>query len=266
MCQKSKNSEKVLVLKFSARIAAMKAILLCGGFAKRLWPLTLDRPKALLDVGGRAILDHIVDKVECLQDVDEIIISTNSAFEPAFREWLAKRRFAKPARLVIEPSRGENEKFGAIRGLQWLFEQCKIDSDCLVIAGDNLFDFELRPFLDAHKKTSKTTVALYDVGDIELAKRYGIVKLDGTRIAEFHEKPANPPSTLASTGCYLFPRDVLQAFSEYISSGNPKDAPGHFISWLSQRQAVHGWVWRGAWFDIGDFDCLEKAKKWAKKN
>jgi glucose-1-phosphate thymidylyltransferase len=242
----------------------MKCVILAGGFARRLWPLTLDRPKALLDVGGRAILDHIVDKVECLQDVDEVIISTNAAFEPAFREWLGGRRFAKPIQLIVEPSRGENEKFGAIRGLNWLIEKYGLDSDCLVIAGDNLFDFELNDVLNFYKKVGAPMLAVYDVKDVEKAKRYGIVKLDGTRIAEFHEKPENPPSTLASTGCYVFPRAVLPIFGEYLAEDNPKDAPGHFISWLSKRRAVHGWVWRGAWFDIGDFDSLEKARQWAK--
>jgi len=242
----------------------MKAILLCGGFAKRLWPLTLDRPKALLDVGGRAILDHIVDKVECLQDVDEVIISTNAAFEPAFREWLGGRRFAKPTQLIVEPSRGENEKFGAIRGLNWLIEKCGLDSDCLVIAGDNLFDFKLNDFLGFYKKTGAPTVALYDVLTHERAKLYGVPKLDGTRIAEFHEKPENPPSTLISTACYVFPKSILPIFGEYLVSGNPGDKPGHFIAWLAARQAVHGWVWRGTWFDVGDFDSLEAAKNWIK--
>lgn len=245
-------------------MVAMKAVLLCGGFAKRLWPLTLDRPKALLDFGGRTILDHIVDKVERIQEVDEIIVSANAAFEPAFREWLAKRKFAKPVRLVVEASREESQKLGAVRGLEWLIRECRIDADCLVVAGDNIFDFEFGPLLEAYKKTGAPTIALYDVGNPEKARLYGIVKLDGTRIVELQEKPASPPSTLASTGCYVFPRGVLSALTEYLASGSPRDAPGHFISWLCQRQPVHGWVWRGAWFDIGDLESLELARRWAK--
>lgn len=240
----------------------MRAILLCGGFAKRLWPLTLDKPKALLDVGGRALLDYIVDKIECLRDVDEIIISTNAMFEPAFREWIGKRAFAKPIKLVVEPTRSEHEKFGAIRGLHWLIKECKIDEDCLVINGDNLFDFELTEPLNFYKKIGTPVVALYDVKSLELAKLFGVVRLDGTRIAEFVEKPANPPSTLIGIGCYMFPRNMLSAFDEYLSGGNPKDAPGHFIAWLCKHQTVHGWTWRGTWFDIGDFESLEKARKW----
>ena len=247
-----------------AYVLDMICILLCGGFAKRLWPLTLDRPKALLDLGGQTVLDCIVDKVECLNDIDEIIISANAAFEHAFREWLGRRTFAKPVRLVVEPSREESQKFGAMRGLRWVIEQCRIDSDCLVVAGDNLFDFDPRELIDFYKKKGAPTVALYDVESLEKAKLYGIVELDGTRISRFHEKPTNPPSTLASTGCYVFPQSTLDALAEYLASGNPMDAPGHFISWLCQRQAVHGWTWRGAWFDIGDFDSLEKARVWAK--
>jgi glucose-1-phosphate thymidylyltransferase len=241
----------------------MKCILLCGGFAKRLWPLTLDRPKALLDVGGRAILDRIIDKVECLQDVDEVIISTNAAFEPVFRDWLSTRTFTKPVKLVVEPSRSESEKFGAIKGLAWLFEQAKVYSSFMVIAGDNVFDFELSELVKAYNQTGSPTVALYDVNDIEKAKMYGTVKLNGTRIEEFHEKSPSPPSTLASTGCYIFPRTAIKSFAEYLSGENPKDAPGHFIAWLSKKMPVHGWMWRGAWFDIGDFASLDAARAWA---
>lgn len=241
----------------------MKAILLCGGFAKRLWPLTLDKPKALLELGGRRILDHIVDKVECLHDVDEIIISTNAAFEPAFREWLAGRAFAKPVRLVVEPSRSEGEKFGAVRGLHWLLGKCNIDSDFIMINGDNLFDFELQNLVDVYRATGAPTVALYDVRTVELAKLLGVVKLDGTRIAEFHEKPANPPSTLISTGCYVFPRNAIPMLDKYLADGNPGDTPGHFVKWLAAQLPVHGWVWNGTWFDIGDFESLERARKWA---
>jgi len=243
----------------------MRCVILAGGFAKRLWPLTLDRPKALLDIGGRTILDLIVDNVECIADVDEIVVSTNSAFEPAFRTWIAARRFAKPVRLLVEPTRSESEKFGAIRGLAWLIDTLKISDDCLVVAGDNMFDFRLSDLVAFYRKNGSTTIALYDVGSLEKARLYGTVKLEGDRIAEFYEKSQTPMSTLASTACYVFPKTALKTFDEYLASGNPKDAPGHFLAWLCKRQPVYGWVWRGTWFDIGDFLSLEAAKRWAAK-
>ena len=66
----------------------MDAVILAGGFAKRLWPLTKETPKPLLEVGGRPILEWVLDKVLALQP-DTIYISINKKFEPKFREWLA---------------------------------------------------------------------------------------------------------------------------------------------------------------------------------
>ena len=58
----------------------MKVIILAAGYATRLYPLTKDKPKPLLEVGGRPIVDHIIKNIEKIDDVDEIFIVTNDKF------------------------------------------------------------------------------------------------------------------------------------------------------------------------------------------
>ena len=66
----------------------MKAIILAGGYAKRLWPLTKNKPKQLLSVGGRPMIEYIIEKLEAQEEIDKIIISTNEKFEDNFKECL----------------------------------------------------------------------------------------------------------------------------------------------------------------------------------
>ena len=65
----------------------MKAILLAAGYATRLYPLTRNQPKPLLEVSGKAILDYIIEKMERVNTIDEIVIVTNDKFTVHFEEW-----------------------------------------------------------------------------------------------------------------------------------------------------------------------------------
>ena len=67
----------------------MKAIILAAGYATRLYPLTLDKPKALLPIGGRAMLDHLVEGIADMAEVNDVHIVTNSRFARLFEDWAA---------------------------------------------------------------------------------------------------------------------------------------------------------------------------------
>ncbi len=240
----------------------MKCIILAGGYAKRLWPLTKYTPKPLLDINGRPIINIILDKISKVHEIDEIFVSTNLKFEAPFREWVAENHIpGRNIKLIIEPTAEETGKFGTISGIQYVLETEKIVDDCIVIAGDNLFDFELNDFIKFYMKKKSPIVAVFDVKDYYKAQLYGIVIADERdKVIDFLEKPEDPPSTLASTACYLFPRNALGLFKTYIEGGGRKDSPGFFISWLSKKRDVYAFRFHGHWFDIGDFESLLKAR------
>ena len=123
----------------------------------------------------------------------------------------------------------------------------------LVIAGDNLLDASLADYTAWWRgKGTASALAVYDVGDRELARQYGIVELGADeRVVGFVEKPAEPPSTLAATATYLFHREHLALVDAYLAEGNPADQPGNFIAWLYRREPVYGYALPGAWHDIG---------------
>jgi glucose-1-phosphate thymidylyltransferase len=242
----------------------MQAVVLAGGFAKRLWPLTRDMPKPLLSIAGKPIIEHILEKLGDVEEIDKIYISVNEKFEPHFKEWLLGADFPKQLEIVTEPTKREEEKLGAVGALGFLIREKGISDDLLVIAGDNLFDFDMRKFIEGHE-SGFPKVAVYDMEEPEkIKKKYGVVVLDEKSvIKEFQEKPENPPSTLVSTGCYFFPRSAVEMIYEYLKGKNNADAPGFFISWLSKQVAVQGFVFDGdsRWFDIGSIESYKEADK-----
>ncbi len=152
---------------------------------------------------------------------------------------------------------------GAIGDLAYVIQTKQLPpSDLLVIAGDNFFDFDLASFVDFGKKQRPNgVIAVYDVGDKELAKRYGLVRTDpGGKILEFQEKPPEPKTTLASSGIYWLPKETWSLLDRYISSGHNTDQPGHYMRWLAETAGLFAFSLKGKWLDIGDLASYEKAK------
>ncbi|QLG26429.1 NDP-sugar synthase [Halorarum halophilum] len=239
----------------------MKAVVLAGGFATRLWPITRHRPKMFLPVGEGTVIDQIFSDLEADDRVDEVFVSTNERFAEQFEEYLADSGFEKP-KLSIEDTSEESEKFGVIGALAQLVDREGVDDDLIVVAGDNLLSFDIADFVDYFERKGETTIAAYDVGSRERAKNYGLVELDGDQVVDFQEKPDDPNSTLVSVACYAYPREVLDLLETYLSDGNNPDEPGWFVQWLQNRRDVFAYTFDGAWFDIGTPDSYLDAVAW----
>jgi len=240
----------------------MHAVVLAGGYATRLWPVTRNRPKMLLPVGERTVIDRILGELESDDRIDEVYVSTNERFADDFEAHLAATEFEKP-QLSIEETIDEDEKLGVIGALAQLVDREGIaSSDLLVVAGDNLISFDLSTFLDFFRETGTAALAAYDVGSHQRASSYGLVDLDGEEVVDFQEKPDDPPSTLVSIACYAFPAADIR-FEEYLDGGNNPDEPGWFIQWLQRRRPIHAFTFEEAWFDIGTPESYLEAVSWA---
>jgi glucose-1-phosphate thymidylyltransferase len=239
----------------------MKAIVLAGGYATRLWPITRHRPKMFLPVGEQTVIDTIFEDLEADDRISEVFVSTNERFAGEFETYLAERPYEKPV-LSIEETTDEDEKFGVVGALAQLIEREGITEDLVVVAGDNLISFDVAEFVDFFQAKSTPAIAAYDVGSKELAKSYGLVELDGTEVVNFQEKPDDPNSTLVSIACYAFPAGVLPKFEAYLADDNNPDEPGWFIQWLHDRAEVNAFSFDGAWFDIGTPESYLDAVAW----
>jgi len=240
----------------------MKVILLCAGYATRLYPLTENQPKPLLPVADRTILEYILDRVREIPAVDEILIVTNHKFAGHFEVWAKGVQYPWPITVVDDQTHTNETRLGAIGDLQYTLQQRNIGKeDLLVIAGDNLFDFDLKRFSEfSEQKRPHAVIAVYDVGDLELAKQYGLVRTDESqKVLEFFEKPEKPTTTLASCGLYWLPRETRDLLDRYLAEGHNADQPGHYMRWLASEDAIYAAALKGSWYDIGDLNSYQKA-------
>jgi glucose-1-phosphate thymidylyltransferase len=229
----------------------MKALILAAGYATRLRPLTDSIPKQLLPVGGRPMVDWILDRIE-ETSADEVHLVTNARFAEDFERW------AKDKDVLVhnDGTTSNEDRLGAIGDIRFV----GLDDDLLVVAGDNLFDYSLADYEAYWRAREGSCVAVLDVGDRELAKKYGIVDVDeNDRVIGFVEKPEVPPTTLCATATYLYERDHVRLVDQYLAEGNPSDQPGNYVAWLYQREPVYAYRFDGRWYDIGDASQLLEA-------
>ena len=239
----------------------MDSIVLAGGFAKRMLPLTKNTPKQLLDVAGEPMLSHVLKSLEEISP-ERVIISVNSFFSSHFSQFIDDYSGPLNLQLFVESSENEEEKLGALGALNLLFSELNITGPVFIAGGDNLSNFDLSAMVSKSERTNRDVIGLYDVEDNNLAKLYGIAELKSDRIVDFVEKPSEPKSTLAATAYWLLSTDGISNFFDYINSGGDRDALGNLLAWNIKRNEGLSVSYRGTWYDIGDLESYKAAQKW----
>ncbi|OGW87659.1 MAG: hypothetical protein A3A81_04940 [Omnitrophica bacterium RIFCSPLOWO2_01_FULL_45_10b] len=245
----------------------MKIIFLCAGYGTRLYPLTENQPKALLEIGGEVLLSYLLDKVRLLPSLTSVTVVSNDRFYDHFCKWQKKLKPSISINVLNDGTKDPESRLGAIQDLKLALEKEDIKEDILVLAGDNFFDSDLASFVTfAQAKTPAVSVGVYDVQDRERAQKYGLIKADSSgKITTFLEKPKDPPTTLASMGVYYFPKDTLVHIDRFLEANRNSDAPGYYVSWLSKKINVYAYVFSGAWFDIGDLNSYREADQYLRE-
>lgn len=243
----------------------MNVLILAAGYATRLYPLTLNKAKPLLEIAGKPMIEWIVDHLGSGPGLGTIYIVTNDKFASDFQAWASSYEQKKPGgkfKVINDGSTSDNEKLGAIGDINLVMtRENLVTDDLLVVAGDNLFSESLSGFVE-FAKSKPATVAVYDVGSLETIKKYGSVTVDENGlITHFEEKSPKPTSTLAAIALYYYSREVLSLFTTYLAAGNNPDQPGRFLQWLYTRKPVHTFQMKGLWLDIGSKETLEEANK-----
>ena len=233
----------------------MKCIILAAGYATRLYPLTLNFPKPLLEVGGRPILDWLIGDVR--EAVDEFIVVSNHRFTDIFEAWAARR----PERIrVIDDGTSTNEtRLGAVRDIQLAAtEAC----DHLVMAGDNMLDFSLVPFLRYASSIGTSCVMCHVEEELSKLRKTAVITVaENGLITSYEEKPMDPKGNLAVPPFYFYKAEDIARIQEALDDGCGYDAPGSFAAWLSMHTAMHAWKMKGHRYDIGDIASYEAVKK-----
>ena len=234
----------------------MKTIILAAGYATRLYPLTKDFPKPLLEVGSRPILDWLIADVHTAGVMDEYIVVSNHRFAARFREWAARSPY--PITVVDDGTDTNETRLGAVRDIRFAVEQRGVTDDVLVLAGDNVLDFSLAPFVRFGMENGCSCVMCYEENEPARQQRTAIITVDeNSVITGYEEKPRAPESNLAVPPFYYYRAQDVARIPEGLAAGCGYDAPGSFAAWLSRQTPMKAYRMPGRRYDIGNLESYE---------
>ena len=238
----------------------MKCLILAAGYATRLYPLTENFPKPLLEVAGKPILDWLIDDMNQTGMVEEYIVISNHKFAHIFEDWAEKK--SEKITVIDDGTTSNETRLGAVKDIQFAMEQLQLDDDLLVMAGDNLLDFSLGDFMRYGKAKNATCVMRYYEANEARLHKSGVIEVDeNDRILSFEEKPAQPKSNWCVPAFYYYTKEDSRLIKKGIESGCGTDAPGSFIAWLCGQTQVYAWEMPGRRYDIGNLESYEEVKK-----
>jgi mannose-1-phosphate guanylyltransferase len=228
----------------------MKAVILCGGLGTRLSSITNGGPKALIDVQGRTVTEHIFDLLK-RHGINEVILAVG------YKADLIMHRYGDGSGFGLKISYAmENEPLGTAGPLRIV--KSALNGTFLVSNGDELKDIDLDAMLRFHKgHGGLATMALTPVAD---TTQYGIVESMGGRISRFVEKPRkeDAPSNLANAGIYMMEPGIIEMIPEGFSMLEKSVFPQ-----LASRGKLYGFPFSGQWFDTGTPERYWKAcREW----
>lgn len=238
----------------------MKCLILAAGYATRLYPLTENFPKPLLDVNGKTILDWLVDDIDTLGLIDEYVVISNHKYAHHFDEW-AKTKSQRVT--VVDDGTVSNEtRLGAVCDVQFAIDKLGLDDDMLVIAGDNVLDFSLTKFIKYAREKDASAVMRYYEPDGKRLLKSGVVTVDeNDLVVEMTEKSPTPATNWCCPPFYYYTRDDAKLVKCGIEAGCGTDAPGSYIAWLCKKSPVYAMEMPGSRYDIGTVESYEKVKK-----
>ena len=242
----------------------MNALLLCAGFGTRLGAVARGRPKALLPIAGKPLIQHFVDDLRQTGHLDRLHLVTNEFFFDQFEAWAKGDAMREIAITLTNDGATENEnRLGAIRDLALAVRQNSLRGPLLVAAGDNLFDFPLGEFVEDYLRQPRTLVVVKHEDDPALLRRTGVAEIGpGGRLERLHEKPQVPPSSWTCPALYIFAPDAIEAIGEFLDGSHDTDAPGNLIAWLAEHRSVFTHTMRGDRMDVGDPEGYRRAEAW----
>lgn len=236
----------------------MTAIILAAGYATRMYPLTLNFPKPLLEVGEKKIIDHLLDDL-VQSGVERTVVVSNHKFIDQFTSWADTRENV----IVLDDGSVDNDhRLGAVKDIEFAIEKANIDDDIVVLAGDNVLNFSLSSFIKYGKEKKTTCIMRHEQRDINKLRKTGVIVIDDNDLVlEMEEKPQEPKSIWAVPPFYYYTKEDIKLVKEGIESGCGTDAPGSFISWLVKKKPVHAFLMPGERYDVGSIEGYEKIKK-----
>jgi len=238
----------------------MQAVILAAGYGTRLKEIAKDKPKALLQIGDKTILDRLVENI-MIAGIKKVVIVTNNKFYNLFKEWERNCKNELEIKIINDGTNSNEERLGAVRDLQLAIEDGGIDEDILILGSDNVFKFEIKDVLREYDKHKCIMNVVIKVDDIEQLRKMGIVCVDGeNNMIDFEEKPQNPKSNLVSSVVYIYPFEKFVLIKEYLENKNDPEGIGRILECHHKTENIKCFVSNESWFDVGSVEIYNKIK------
>jgi dTDP-glucose pyrophosphorylase len=227
------------------KIKQNPVVIFAGGLGKRLYPLTAETPKPMLPVGGRPVLEHIIQRL-AVHGFVNIYLALHYKGEQIEQQLGDGKSLGVNISYVREP-----EPLGTVGALRLIKSELKMDF--LVLNADLLTAVNFEHFMEHHIGTKNELT----VGVKEFATQlpYGVVKLQGTSIMALNEKPVE--THLVSVGIYGMNPSVLSL----IPPKGPYDMPSLITASIKRKRKVAAFLINDYWLDIGTKSDYEKAQR-----
>lgn len=240
----------------------MKNIVIAAGYATRLYPLTENFPKPLLQIGESSILGRLIADIDQIDGITEHIIVSNHKFIGHFESWAKEQQTKHPIRLIDDGTETNETRLGAVRDLLLAIEQTETDEDLLVIAADNILDFSFRGFVEYAKQKGTSIIMCHHEPELKKLQRTGVIEVDSNmKVLQMQEKPEVPVSNWAVPPFYIYRKEDLPLIKDCMNHGCGFDAPGNLAHYLCEITPMHAWPMPGHRYDIGTLESYEEIKK-----
>ena len=242
----------------------MKCLILAAGYATRLYPLTEHFPKPLLAVGGKPIVDWLIDDLAKLRSSTVLsslpITGLSSTLKRGGRTRPSHvRRKSRYWTTAPPPMR---TVWARVRDMSLVIDALGLADDLLVIAGDNVLDFRLSGFVAFAQEKRASCVMCHEEPELRRQQKTAIITVDERqRITSYEEKPLHPRGNLAVPPFYYYTQRSTARVQEALAAGCNGDAPGSFAAWLSQRTPMYAYRMPGKRYDVGDIASYEHVQR-----
>lgn len=240
----------------------MVSIILAAGYATRLYPLTKNFPKPLLKIGELNILDRIISDLDTIPEIHKHVVVSNHSFISHFENWKANSSFKKPIEILDDGTTNNENRLGAVKDILFAIDSLDIQDDVIVLAGDNVFDFSFKGFVDYALDKKTSCITCHFESSITALQKTGVLETnDSFKVIAMHEKPKVPPSNFAVPPFYIYRREDLPLLKKALDEGCGYDAPGNLASWLCKKVDMYAFELKGKRYDIGDLASYEAVNK-----
>jgi glucose-1-phosphate thymidylyltransferase len=243
----------------------MIAIVLCAGFATRMYPLTNNFPKPLLEVAGRPVIDYLMDQLVELPGLETIYLVSNGKFYSHFAEWKRRREHNDKAgfpvvELLNDGAMDNDHRLGASADFQHVMKILPGPTRVLVTAGDNIYKFSIKPLWEQFLQNNRHYIVALPETDNKKLKKTGVLELaTDDRVIRLFEKPDHPSSAWFCPPLYFFQSTVSRRLDEFLKHPAASDAPGYFIDFLCRRDPVYAFRLNASRLDIGSIETYRAA-------